>query len=331
MNGSYSKILVTGGAGFIGSHIVDRLLDEGFNVRVFDNLSTGDKKNLAQHESKENLQFIEGDIRNFDLVKKVVKGVDAIFHEAALVSVTRSVQNPLLANEVNVTGTLNLLKACVDAKVKRFVFASSCAVYGNSKILPNHENLMPIPLSPYAVSKLAAENYVKVFHVVYGLETVILRYFNVYGPRQKYSPYSGVISIFVNRLLEGKPLTIYGDGTQSRDFVYVRDVVEANILALSRQNAVGEVINISAGEAVTINTLTNSLQKIMDKTDLELVYTETRLGDIRNSFADIHKAKTILGYTPKVSINEGLVNLVNWYANEFPDVVNPEASQSRSV
>jgi nucleoside-diphosphate-sugar epimerase len=331
LNRCYSKILVTGGAGFIGSHIVDRLLDEGFNVRVFDNLSTGDKKNLVQHKSKGNLQFIEGDIRNFDLVKKAVKGVDAIFHEAALVSVTRSVEDPLLANEVNVTGTLNLLKACVDAKVKRFVFASSCAVYGSSKTLPNHENLMPMPLSPYAVSKLAAENYVKVFHVVYGLETVILRYFNVYGPRQKYGPYSGVISIFVKRLLDGRPLTIYGDGKQSRDFVNVKDVVEANMLALLKQNAVGEVINISAGEAITINALINSLQKIIDKTDFELFYTETRLGDIKNSFADIKKAKKILGYIPKVSISEGLVNLVNWYANEFPDVVNPKASQSRSA
>jgi nucleoside-diphosphate-sugar epimerase len=314
LNRCYSKILVTGGAGFIGSHIVDRLLDEGFNVRVFDNLSTGDKKNLAQHKSKKNLQFIEGDIRNFDLVKKAVKGVDAIFHEAALVSVTRSVEDPLLANEVNVTGTLNLLKACVDAKVKRFVFASSCAVYGNSKILPNQENLMPMPLSPYAVSKLAAENYVKVFHVVYGLETVILRYFNVYGPRQKYGPYSGVISIFINSLLEDKPPTIYGDGKQTRDFVNVKDVIEANMLALSKRNAAGEVFNVSTGEAITINNLARTLQKIMGKTDFEPVYADARLGDVRDSYADISKTRKKLGYKPTVKLDKGLNELIKWYA-----------------
>jgi dTDP-glucose 4,6-dehydratase len=315
LNRSYSKILVTGGAGFIGSHIVDRLLNEGYNTRVVDNLSTGDEKNLAHHQGEENLQFIEGDIQNLDLVKELVKGVDAVFHEAALVSVTRSVEDPLLANEVNVTGTLNLLKACVDAKVKRFVFASSCAVYGDSETLPNHENLIPMPLSPYAVSKLAAENYVKVFNDVYGLETVILRYFNVYGPRQRYGPYSGVISIFINRLLKNEHLTIYGDGEQTRDFVNIKDVVEANMLALSRRNAVREIFNISAGKDITINSLARSLQKIMDKTDLKLVYAKDRPGDIKNSYADINKAMKILGYTPKVSIREGLINLVNWYAN----------------
>jgi dTDP-glucose 4,6-dehydratase len=329
MNGCYSKILVTGGAGFIGSHIVDRLLNEGFNIRVVDNLSTGDEKNLAQHQGKENLQFIEGDIRNFDLAKELVEGVDAVFHEAALVSVTRSVEDPLLANEVNVTGTLNLLKACVDAKVKRFVFASSCAVYGDHETLPNHENLMPRPLSPYAVSKLAAENYVKVFNDVYGLETVILRYFNVYGPRQSYGPYSGVISIFINRLLKNENLTIYGDGEQTRDFVHVKDVVEANMLVLSKQNAAGEIFNISTGKAITINSLAKTLQKIIDKTDLKLVYAKTRSGDIKNSYADINKAMKILDYTPKISIKEGLANLVNWYANSWADVI-PEASKSRS-
>jgi UDP-glucose 4-epimerase len=232
MSPDLSEILVTGGAGFIGSHIVDRLLDEGFRVSVVDDLSTGKKQNLVQHDGKQTFHFIEGDIRDYDLVKKVVSGVDAVFHEAALVSVTSSVENPLLANDINVTGTVNLLKACVDAHVKRFVFASSCAVYGDSETLPNHENLMPMPLSPYAVSKLAAENYVKVFHDVYDLETVILRYFNVYGSRQVYGPYSGVISIFINRLLENNPPIIYGDGEQIRDFVNVHDVVEANMLAL---------------------------------------------------------------------------------------------------
>jgi dTDP-glucose 4,6-dehydratase len=314
MASNFSEILVTGGAGFIGSHIVDRLLDEGVQVRIVDDLSTGEKKNLIQHENKQKFHFIEGDIRNYDLVKKVVKGVDAVFHEAALVSVTSSVENPLLANEINVTGTVNLLKACVDAHIERFVFASSCAIYGDSETLPNHENLMPMPLSPYAVSKLAAENYVKVFHDIYDLETVILRYFNVYGPRQKYGPYSGVISTFVNRFLENKPPIIYGDGEQTRDFVNVNDVVEANMLALSEQMAVGEVFNISRGEAISINTLAESLQRILGKANLEPVYAEARPGDIRKSYADISKARRNLGYKPSVKLDEGLNELVKWYA-----------------
>lgn len=309
---AFSEILVTGGAGFIGSHLVDRLLNEGFRVRVVDNLSTGEKENLAQHHSKKSFQFIEGDIRDFDLVKKIVKGVDAVLHEAALVSVTRSVENPLLSNEVNVTGTVNLLKACVDAHVKRFVFASSCSVYGDTETLPNHENLMLMPLSPYAADKVAAENYVKVFHDVYGLETTRLRYFNVYGPRQKHGPYSGVISIFINRLLENKPLIIYGDGEQTRDFVNVKDVVEANMLALSKRNAVGEVFNISTGEATTINTLAKTIQKILGKT-AEPVYDEPRPGDIRHSYADISKARKSMEYKPKVQLENGLKELIKWY------------------
>ena len=306
----FSEILVTGGAGFIGSHIVDRLLDEGFKVRVLDNLSTGEKKNLAQHQNNKSFQFIEGDIRNFDLVKNTVKGVDAVFHEAALVSVTRSVENPLLSNEINVTGTVNLLKACVDAHVKRFVYASSCAVYGDTETLPNHENLAPKPLSPYAVEKLAAEKYAKVFHNVYGLETVSLRYFNVYGPRQKYGPYSGVISIFINRLLENKPPIICGDGEQTRDFINVKDVVEANMLALSKRKAVGEVFNISTGEATTINKLTETIQKIMGKTSLKPVHAEPRPGDIKHSYGDITKARRNLEYEPKVQLEKGLSELV---------------------
>ena len=311
-----SEILVTGGAGFIGSHIVDRLLDEGIKVRVLDNLSTGEKKNLAQHENKKSFRFIEGDIRNFDLVKKTVKGVDAVIHEAALVSVTRSVEDPLLSNEINVTGTVNLLKACVDAHVKRFVLASSCAVYGETETLPIYENFTPKPLSPYAVDKLAAENYAKVFYDVYGLETVSLRYFNVYGPRQKYGFYSGVISIFINCLLENEHTIIYGDGKQTRDFVNVKDVVEANMLALSKQKAAGEVFNISTGEATTLNKLAETIQKIMDKTDLKPVHAEPRPGDIKHSYGDISKAQRNLEYAPKVQLEEGLTELIKWYSEQ---------------
>ena len=309
-----SEILVTGGAGFIGSHIVDRLLEEGYKVRVLDNLSTGEKKNLAQHKNKKSFQFIEGDIRNFDLVKKAVEGVDAVIHEAALVSVTRSVEDPLLSNEVNVTGTVNLLKACIDTNVKRFVLASSCAVYGDSKILPSHENLVPKPLAPYAADKLAAENYAKVFHEVYGFETVSLRYFNVYGPRQKYGPYSGVISIFINCLLENEAPIVFGDGKQTRDFINVKDVVKANMLALSKQKAAGEVFNICTGEATTLNKLAETIQKIMNKTDLKPVHFEPRPGDIKHSYGDINKAKRNLEYTPKVQLEEGLTEIVKWYS-----------------
>lgn len=312
----FSEILVTGGAGFIGSHIVDRLLDEGFKVKVLDNLSTGEKKNLAQHQNKKSFQFIEGDIRNFELVKKTVKGVDAVIHEAALVSVTRSIENPLLSNEINVTGTMNLLKSCVDAHVKRFVLASSCAVYGDTETLPNHEKMAPKPLSPYAVEKLAAENYAKAFHNVYGLETVSLRCFNVYGPRQKYSPYSGVISILINRLLENKPPTIYGDGEQTRDFINVKDVVEANMFALSKREAVGEVFNISTGEPITINKLTETIQKIMGKSFLKPVHAEPRLGDIKHSYGDITKSRRNLGYEPRVQLEKGLSEIVKSYSKQ---------------
>ena len=298
MSDDYGEILVTGGAGFIGSHIVDKLLEKGLTVRVLDNLSTGEKDNLVQHKNNKSFQFIKGDIRNFDVVKKAVAGVDAIIHEAALVSVTRSVEDPLLSNEINVTGTVNLLKACVDSHVKRFVLASSCAVYGDIKTLPNHENLVPKPLSPYAADKLAAETYSKVFHDVYDLETVILRYFNVYGTRQKYGPYSGVISIYINSLLDNAPPLIYGDGKQTRDFVNIEDVVEANMNALSIQDASGEVFNIATGEATTINKLAKTLQVIMDKTDLKPVHKEPRPGDILHSFGDIRKASKKLGYKP---------------------------------
>lgn len=312
-----SRILVTGGAGFVGSHLVDRLLDEGFKVWVVDNLYTGQMENLVQHRGKKGFRFVEADIRNFELVKKMVRGVDAVFHEAALVSVTRSVENPLLSNETNVTGTLNLLKACVDARVKRFVYASSSSVYGETETLPKHEDLATVPLSPYAVSKLAAENYVRVFHGVYGLETVCLRYFNVYGPRQTYGPYSGVISIFINRLLEDQPPIVYGDGEQTRDFTNVQDVVEANMLALSAQKAVGEVFNVATGVATSVNKLAEIIQEIMDKTNLAPVYANPRPGDIKHSYAAISKARKILRYNPRVQLEKGLADLVKWYTEHY--------------
>ena len=310
MDIGFDKVLVTGGAGFIGSHIVDRLLDEGVKVRVLDDLSTGDKTNLSQHENNPDFEFIQGDIRNFDEIIKAVKDVDAVIHEAALVSVTKSIEDPLLSNSINVVGTLNLLKACVEANVKRFVFASSCAVYGDNDILPIREDVLPKPLSPYAADKLAAENYIKVFGKTNDLETVCLRYFNVYGPRQKHGPYSGVISIFVNSLLENKSPVIYGDGQQTRDFVNVKDVAEANICALSKRNVTSDVFNVCTGKAISINRIVRIIQSIMEKTSIELVYEKNRQADIIHSYGDNSKINELLRFEPKIKIETGLNELI---------------------
>jgi len=311
---AYSKVLVAGGAGFIGSNLVDKLLQEGVEVTVLDNLYTGSLENIAHHKQNRNFHFVRGDVRNPDAVKSIVKDMDAVFNEAAVVSVPRSMENPLLANEVNVTGTLNLLTACLHSGVKRFVQASSASIYGNTAALPLREELPPKPISPYAVSELAAESYVKVFSTVYGLPTVCLRYFNVYGPRQTYSPYSGVITIFINRLQRNQPPIILGNGKQTRDFVYVEDVIKANMLALIRKRAVGEVFNIATGIATTINQMVTILQESMGKMNLRPIYKEPRSGDIRHSCASIEKARKILGYKPQFSLEKGLTKLVEWYS-----------------
>jgi nucleoside-diphosphate-sugar epimerase len=314
----YQKILVTGGAGFIGSHIVDKLMEKGFEVTAFDNLDTGHIKNIEPHQCKENFHFIKGDIRDFSLVKKIMKDIDAVFHEAALASVTLSVQNPILSNDINVTGTLNLLKASSDLGVKRFIYASSAAVYGDTKTPEKREDMSTNPKSPYGISKLAGENYVKIFHKLYGLETVSLRYFNVYGPRQRFDlqcAYGGVITIFTNRLLRDMPPVIFGDGEQTRDFVYIGDVVEANMLALDRKNAAGEAFNIGTGLNVSVNQIAETLKDIMNKHKLKNVHADPRPAEGRHGYANISKAEKILGFHPKVSIKDGLVKLVDWYKN----------------
>lgn len=316
MKGDCSKILVTGGAGFIGSHIVNRLLNEGYEVNVIDNMSTGYPEKISHLDSKD-LKITKGDIRDSDLVGKTMKDVDAVFHEAALVSPVLSVEDPLLTNDINVAGTLNLLKAASDLNVKRFIYASSAAVYGDTSQPQNRESMTPNPLSPYGVSKLAAEHYVTVFSRLYGLETSCLRYFNVYGPRQRLDPesaYSGVIVTFLSRLLEDKSLTIHGDGEQTRDFVYIEDIVQANMLALTSNNASGEIFNIGTGTQTTVNKLANTLKEITGKKNLENVHSKPRPGDIRYSYADIDKARRILNYNPKFSLKEGLIRLVEWYS-----------------
>jgi UDP-glucose 4-epimerase len=305
-----SKILVTGGAGFIGSNLVDRLVEADAEVTVLDNLYTGQMKNIEKRKQNKNLHFVKGDIRNSKLVKELVNDVDAVFNLAAIVSVPRSIENPLLTNDVNVTGTLNLLKASLDSNIKRFIQASSAAVYGEPKTLPVQEDSHLEPLSPYAVSKLAAENYARVFYQVYGLETVCLRYFNVYGPRQVCSPYSGAITIFINELLHNRPLRVLGDGEQTRDFVSVYDVVSCCMLALTKEGIGGEVFNVSSGKATTVNNLVWLLQKITGRLSLEPIHVNPRCGDIRHSCGSIDKARKVLGYIPRVSLEEGLKELL---------------------
>jgi UDP-glucose 4-epimerase len=315
----YSRVIVTGGAGFIGGHIVDRLLKEGFDVTVIDNLSMGRLENIAQNEDKREFHFVKGDIRDFDLVKNTMKDIDAVFHEAASASVTLSLKNPMLVNDINVLGTLNLLKAAVELDVKRFIFASSAAVYGETALPRKGEEIPPDPTQPYGVSKLAAESYTRSFCKSYGLETVSLRYFNVYGPRQSFDincAYGGAITIFLNRLMRSMPPIIYGDGEQTRDFVYVQDIVEANMLALNTKNAVGEFFNIGSGTAISVNQVAQVLKERLNKKDIKNVYAAERPAEVKHGYADISKAKRILNYTPRFLFEEGITNLVDWYSKD---------------
>jgi UDP-glucose 4-epimerase len=309
----HSKVLVTGGAGFIGSHLVDRLLLDGFEVTLIDNLSSGVVENLRPHESKKNFRFIRGDIRKLQLVKKAVKEADAVFHEAAVLSWTGSWKSLARLNHVNVSGTLALLHACVDFDVKRFIYASSAAVYGEANVQLQREDLSLEPISPYGVSKLSAEQYVRVVNKLYGLETVCLRYFNVYGPRQKYGPYSGVIVKFMNRVSKNEPPVIYGDGEQTRDFVNIKDVVNGSMLALAKKEADGGVFNIGTGVATKIRELAKMLQDAMGQERVKPIYAALRPGDIRYSCADISNAKKVLGYDPKVSLKNGLRELARYF------------------
>lgn len=300
------RTLVTGGAGFIGSHLVDRLMKEDCEVVVLDDFSAGKVENVQHHLGGQRFHLVKGDIRNLEDVRKAVRGVDVVFHLAAVVNVPLSIEDPLLVNDVNVRGTLNLLEASLKEDVQRFVYVSSCAVYGEAHYLPIKEEHPIRPLSPYGISKLTAEHYCRIFHKVHGLKTVCLRFFNVYGPRQSEGPYSGVITQFISRLRRGKPPTIYGDGKQTRDFLFVRDAVEANILVLESQHCVGETINIGTGKSTTINELAKVLMKMFGATTVKPEYAPSRVGDIRDSYADIGKAERILGYKPRFGLEEGI-------------------------
>ena len=296
--------LITGGSGFIGSNIAEKLVSNGEKVRILDNFSTGRIENLKS--IKDDVEIIEGDIRSLLTVEKSVKGIDYILHQAALPSVPRSISDPGTTNEVNISGTLNILSAAKDLKVKRVVIASSSSIYGDTEILPKKEDMIPNPLSPYAVSKLATEYYAKVFYKLYNLSVVVLRYFNVFGQNQNPdSQYSAVIPKFCKAILKNDRPIIFGDGTQTRDFTHVSNVVNANLLACQSKEAVGQIFNIACGSQITLNELFKQLVDYY-KIDIKPLYHTERKGDIKHSYADITKAKKILGYEVKTSFNEGI-------------------------
>lgn len=296
--------LVTGGAGFIGSHIVRRLVSDGTVIRVVDNLSTGRAAQLKDLQNS--IEFIEADLADNRVSDSVVEGVDCVLHQAAIPSVQRSIKDPLGTNRANVSATLNLLESCRKVGVRRFVYAASSSAYGDTEVLPKTEAMSPNPLSPYALQKLVGERYCKLYYDLYGLQTVSLRYFNVFGPDQDpSSEYSAVIPKFINKVLANEPLTVYGDGEQSRDFTYVENIVEANMLALNAAEACGGVYNVGCGERISLNGLIRLLQEIIG-VKANLTYAEAKAGDVRHSLADISLARHRLGYEPKIMVKEGL-------------------------
>jgi len=309
------KFLVTGGSGFIGSNLVRRLLADGNEVRVLDNFSTGNRENLKGLD----VELIEGDLTSYHMVQRAIKGINYIFHQGALPSVPRSVNDPIASINVNVNGTLNVLTAAVEAGVERVVYASSSSVYGDSVELPKRETMLPMPKSPYAASKLAGEYLCRVFHDTYGLETVMLRYFNVFGPHQNpHSQYAAVIPKFIIAALTDQSAVIFGDGLQSRDFTYVDNVVEANLRAINApKEAVGRVFNIACGNRYSLLELLDTLEYIFGKTIRSEHHTR-RLGDVMHSMADITAARDLLGYEPKIGFQEGLEKTAAWFREKCP-------------
>ena len=304
-----ASYLVTGGAGFIGSHLAEALIGRGQRVRVVDSLITGKRRNL---DHLAGVEFLEGDLAERDVAVRAVEGMDYVLHQAAIPSVPRSVKDPVTSNRANIDASLNVLVAARDAGVKRLVYAGSSSAYGNTPTLPKHEDMPPNPLSPYALQKLVAEQYCQMFTRLYGFETVTIRYFNVFGPRQDPgSPYSGVISLFATALLERRQPVIYGDGGQTRDFTYVANVVDGVLRACEAPQAAGEVINVATGGRISLNDLLKTMNRIVG-TDIEAVYREAREGDVRDSQADVSKARRLLGYEPTVGLEDGLRRTLEW-------------------
>jgi UDP-glucose 4-epimerase len=306
-----SKYLITGGAGFIGSNLARKLLGLGEEVVVLDDLSTGKMENLEGITDR--IRFVGGDICDISKVEEAMGGVQYVFHHAAVVSVPRSVADPVRTNQVNVNGTLNCLMAAREAGVRRFVYAASSSAYGDSEELPKREDMKSQPMSPYGVSKLVGEMYCKVFFEVYGLPTVSLRYFNIFGPYQDpHSQYAAVVPIFISRLLRGESPLVFGDGEQSRDFTYIDNAVEANLLAVRSDRAPGNVVNVACGSRYTLNDLLRNLKRLI-RSDVEPTYADPRSGDIKHSQGDITKAAGLLGYEPAVTFEEGLRRTVEWF------------------
>ncbi len=305
------KFLVTGGAGFIGSNICTKLISQGCFVRVIDNLLTGKKSNLAAVSDK--IEFIEADMGDADAARAAMKGIDVVLHQGALPSVPRSVDDPAATHRHCVDATFTLLLAARDAKVKRFVYAASSSAYGDTPTLPKVETMPVNPLSPYAAAKLMGEYYCSVFYKVFGLETLSLRYFNVFGPHQDpTSQYAAAIPAFVTSILKDKQPTVYGDGEQSRDFTYVDNVVEANLLAARAKQTKGEVVNIACGEAITVNAIIDMINNIVGK-NIKPTYAPPNKGDVKHSLADISQAKKLIGFKPVVSFKDGLAKAIEWY------------------
>lgn len=309
-----TKYLVTGGAGFIGSHITEELIKRGEEVRVLDNFLTGKKENLAPFLA--DIDLIEGDIRDYSQCQEAVKGIDYVLHQAALPSVPRSVSDPITSNEINITGTLNMLFASKEEGIKSFVFASSSSVYGDDQRLPKKEGNEGSPLSPYALGKLTGEHYCRIFSQLYGFNTISLRYFNIFGPRQDpFSQYAAAIPNFVTKILNNEQPIIYGDGEQSRDFTFVSNVVEANLLASQAKNVSGEVFNIACGSRTTVNILVDEIKTVLGK-DIPSNFTDPRPGDVRHSHADISKAQESLNYKLITTFSEGLEKTISWYEDQ---------------
>ncbi len=314
MNFNEKRILITGAAGFIGSNLADGLLEEGAEVIGIDNLFNGRLENLEDAFNNRKFEFHKGDIRDLDFLLDVFKDIDIVYHQAAFTSVPQSVKMPENCNDVNVNGVINVLNSARRMDVDKVIFASSSAVYGDTPTLPKREDMRRIPISPYGVAKLACEAYMQVYHHVYGLKTTSLRYFNVFGPRQRDSPYSGVIAIWLGNIIRNEDLIIFGDGKISRDFTYIKDVIQANLLA-AQHDVAGEILNIGAGSPITLTNLAKVMLKILKKESLEIIYSDPRPGDIIHSYADISKAKDLIHFKPEYDQERGLTDYFKWYSN----------------
>ncbi|MFW9827345.1 MAG: SDR family NAD(P)-dependent oxidoreductase [Candidatus Thorarchaeota archaeon] len=310
------KIVVTGAAGFIGSNLVDKFLELGVEVIGVDNLYNGRMENLEDALKSKKFEFIKGDIRDLNFLLDIFQDIDIIYHEAAFTSVPESLKLPATCNDFNLNGTLNILNAARQRDIEKIIFASSASVYGDIDLLPIKEDIHRMPISPYGASKLACEAYMQSYHFVYGLETVCLRYFNVYGPKQGYSPYSGVISIWLSSIMRNEDLIVFGDGENLRDYTYIKDVVQANLIVANKDIG-GEILNIACGSPINLTDLAKLMLKLTNKDNLKIIYTDPRLGDIKHSYGDTSKAKRLIDFESNYNQEEGLRDYIKWYFQKY--------------